>query len=339
ETRDPRPETRPLGLIVNPASGKDIRRLVAHASVFDNREKGNILRRVILGAVAAGATSFLYVADAHGVTEGALDGLKVEARFEPVQIPHTDSALDTIHAAERLREAGCGVVVTLGGDGTNRAVALGWQDAPLVPISTGTNNVFPQMIEGTVAGAAAGLVATGTVRLEDVATQAKTIQVQIEGERDDLALIDAALLEGAFAGSRAIWDSTALRLVVLARAEPAAVGLSAVGGLLDPVGAGDDCGLCLTFGGRERLVRAPLAPGLYQDLPIRTARRLALSEVCTVEGPGILAFDGERERRLRPGQRAVLTVRRDGPRVVNVERALAEAAWLGVFQKDRPGDR
>ena len=30
---------RPVGIIANPASGKDIRRLVAHGSVFSNLEK------------------------------------------------------------------------------------------------------------------------------------------------------------------------------------------------------------------------------------------------------------------------------------------------------------
>jgi len=35
-----------IGIIANPASGKDIRRLVAHASVFDNREKAHIVRRL-----------------------------------------------------------------------------------------------------------------------------------------------------------------------------------------------------------------------------------------------------------------------------------------------------
>ena len=31
-----------VGIIANPASGKDIRRLVAHGTVFDNDEKVNI---------------------------------------------------------------------------------------------------------------------------------------------------------------------------------------------------------------------------------------------------------------------------------------------------------
>jgi predicted polyphosphate/ATP-dependent NAD kinase len=33
-----------VGIIANPASGRDIRRLVAHGSVFDNNEKVNIVR-------------------------------------------------------------------------------------------------------------------------------------------------------------------------------------------------------------------------------------------------------------------------------------------------------
>ncbi len=36
-----------IGIIANPASGKDIRRLVAQGSVFDTSEKINILRRVL----------------------------------------------------------------------------------------------------------------------------------------------------------------------------------------------------------------------------------------------------------------------------------------------------
>jgi predicted polyphosphate/ATP-dependent NAD kinase len=35
------------GIIANPAAGKDIRRLVAHGSTFDNNEKVNIVHRVL----------------------------------------------------------------------------------------------------------------------------------------------------------------------------------------------------------------------------------------------------------------------------------------------------
>src|SRR3990172_2349671 len=122
----------PAGIIVNPASGKDIRRLVSHASVFDNQEKRSIVRRAILGAIAAGASDFVFLPDRHAIVEAAIDDLDVDATFTTVETPGTSSALDTVRAAAQMCEAGCDVVITLGGDGTNRAVVLGWREAPLV---------------------------------------------------------------------------------------------------------------------------------------------------------------------------------------------------------------
>ena len=52
-------------------------------------------------------------------------------------------------------------IVVLGGDGTHRVVAEARGDVPLCALSTGTNNVFPELREATVAGLATGLVATG----------------------------------------------------------------------------------------------------------------------------------------------------------------------------------
>ena len=43
-----------VGIIANPASGKDIRRLVAYGSVFDNQEKVRMVRRILLGLDAVG---------------------------------------------------------------------------------------------------------------------------------------------------------------------------------------------------------------------------------------------------------------------------------------------
>src|ERR1051326_7917185 len=61
-----------VGIIANPAAGKDIRRLVAHASTFDNLEKVNIVRRVLLGLQGAGVTDVLYIPDAFGISARAL---------------------------------------------------------------------------------------------------------------------------------------------------------------------------------------------------------------------------------------------------------------------------
>ena len=96
--------------------------------------------------------------DSHGIAESALSEFGIGGMQLRQSSRHsTASTLDTIRGARALAAANCVVVLTLGGDGTNRAFALGWRDAPLLPISTGTNNVFPRFVEATVAGAAAGL--------------------------------------------------------------------------------------------------------------------------------------------------------------------------------------
>lgn len=328
-----------LGLLVNPASGKDVRRLVASASAFDNREKQSILRRVILGALAAGVERFVYLPDGRGITTAAIEGIRTGASFEAVETPCTDSALDTTRAASRMRVAGVGCVVTLGGDGTNRAFALGWPDPPLVAISTGTNNVFPRMLEGSVAGTAAGLVASGRVPVDAVSMQAKVIHLSFDDGPDDLALIDAVLLDEAFTGARAVWNLATVRAVLLARAEPAVVGMSAIGGLLSPLPDSEDAGLALEMGSSGETVIAPIAPGLHEPVSVSRHWRVNPGEPVQFAGPGIVALDGERERRLRQGQHACLTLRRDGPRVVDVGTTMMLAATQGLMlQKKEMSD-
>lgn len=324
----------PIGIVANPASGKDIRRLVAQASVFGNQEKRSIVRRVILGAVAAGADRFVYLADSHGIVSSAIADLGLAASFEALPTPHTGTALDTTCAAKRMREKGCSIVITLGGDGTNRAFARGWLDVPVLPMSTGTNNVFPEMREATAAGAAAGLVAAGAIQMAEASSRAKVVHVSIDGESEDLALIDAVLIDEPFVGSRAIWQADRIRTIVLTRAEPAAVGMSGVGGLLRPLSACEDTALVITTGAGGRILRAPIAPGLYADVGIRSIRELGMNEVVVIDTPGVLAFDGERERPLRAGQTASLVVRRDGPQVLDVAAAMRLAALRSIFVRD-----
>jgi hypothetical protein len=326
-----------IGIAANPASGKDVRRLVARASVFDNQEKCAIVRRAVVGALGAGASRFTYAPDTHQITASALAEFGSDVDAHAVDTPRTGSALDTVRAAIALREAGCAIVITLGGDGTNRAFAKGWRDAPLIAISTGTNNVFPQLIEATIAGAAAGLIAIGSVAIAECARRSKTIHVAIDDEDDDLALIDVVLTAERFVGARALLESDALRLAFLTRADPAAVGMTAIGGLLLPTPADVPAGVVVELGTGNRRLRAPIAPGLYRSVQVGDARRVAPGETLSVRGPGVLAFDGERERVLKPGQCARLTLMTDGPWVVDVAKTMRIAACRGAFL-ERDGD-
>ena len=52
-----------VGIIANAYSGKDIRRLVAPASVFNDQEKINILKRLLLALNALGVEQVLMMPD------------------------------------------------------------------------------------------------------------------------------------------------------------------------------------------------------------------------------------------------------------------------------------
>jgi predicted polyphosphate/ATP-dependent NAD kinase len=306
---------------------------VARASVFDNQEKQAIVRRLLVGIIAAGADEIAFLDDGHGIVRTALEDVKAPLKSNAVAVTETANALDTISAARALKEVGCDVVVTLGGDGTNRAFALGWRDAPMIPMSTGTNNVFPILVEATIAGAAAGLIASGKIPIAAVAAQHKVIQVAIEGEREDVALIDAVVSNERFVGARALLAPEQLTMALLTRADPAAVGMTAIGGLLAPLGDKEEFGMLLELGGDNGGVNAPIAPGYYRDVMVKSHRLVNFVEEVTVSGPGVLAFDGERERVLKPGQQATLSLSRSGPWVVDVEKTLHLAAEKGCFTR------
>ena len=324
---------RPLGLVINPASGRDTRRLFARAGTSSPNDKRNQVERILVGAAAAGAQQALLVRDPFRIADAAVAALGVDLEITLHDIGASAHPRDTAAAVAWMRESDCGALVVLGGDGTSRLVAKAWPDAPMLPLSTGTNNVFPWMVEATVAGAAAGAVAGGGVPLDAGAQRAKVVRVEIEDEPDDLALIDAVHMVGDSTGNLLPFEPALMRTLLLARAEPAAVGLSPIGGLLEPCARADDFGVAVDIvpEGEARSLLAPISPGLYRRVPVAGARRVALGERVEVVGPGLLAFDGDRERALAPGQRAWLRIEREGPYVIDPGQTLREAATRGVY--------
>jgi hypothetical protein len=319
-----------VAVIANPVSGRDVRRLLANAARSSIQDKVTIVRRVAIGAVAAGATRLVFLPDPHSIAKKAMSTMQLDVEVVELAVPRTHDERETVAAAAALRDMGVGAVVVLGGDGTNRVVAKGWADAPIVPLSTGTNNVFPAHIEPTIGGAAAGLVASGAIGLDVAARRAKVVHVEIEGEEPDFALVDAVLTADAVVGDRTPFDASKLRAAVLAIADPAAVGISPIGGLLEPCRREDDAAVSVRFG-EGRALTVPISPGLYTRVGIVSCERIALGHAEAVRGPGILAFDGDRRRVVRDGQTVRLRVERDGPWVIDVPGTMAAAAARGVY--------
>ncbi len=333
-----------IGVVVNPRAGRDIRRLVGLASVHNNHEKVATIRRVLAGAAAAGVDTAVIVPDDSGIAGTAAgrvpDGLTV--RWTPTE--PRGSAADSTAGAAAAVEAGVGAIVSLGGDGTQRAVAAGCGDTPIVAVSTGTNNVIPTLVDGTIAGLAAGLLATGAVPVTAVTHRAKRVELEV-GETADFALVDAAVCRDPFVGGRAIWRTDQARVLILARADPWAVGLSSIGGRISPVSADCDAGLYLELGAGPaasvdgRAVLAAVAPGRVIPVPIGAWRRLALDEEVTVAvGAETVALDGERELAVAPGPAGEATlrarVRRAGPLLVDIPAVLA--AWAPRAMPQHP---
>ncbi len=315
-----------VGIIANPASGKDIRRLVAFGSVFDNQEKVRIVRRVLLGLAAVEVSQICYMPDYFGIVERALARVKVPAQASALQFKIQNSPEDSIRAAQIMAQMGATCIVTLGGDGTNRAVVKGTASVPILPISTGTNNVFPAMVEGTIAGLAAGLVARKLVALSESACTHTRLDVVVDGQPVDLALVDAVVYDDVFIGSRAVWDMSKVRTIFLNRAQPDNIGLSSIGGQVHPVSPDEPAGLCLDLGDCGRPVIAAVAPGMVRKVYLQNQQVMSMDEEIAIGlTPSVLALDGEREIEIRKGQRAAVRLCRKGPMVVDVARTMNAA--------------
>ncbi len=310
--------------------------MVAFGSVFDNHEKVNIVRRVLLGLESMGVKDVFFMPDPFRIGPRALEDLDVSLNVSFLKIPMEGTQEDSTRAAELLHEMRAGCIVTLGGDGTNRAVAKTCGDTPLLPISTGTNNVFPFMVEGTMAGMAAAVSAMGRFPLKSITRQAPVLHILKNQNPVDIALVDVVVSKAGFLASRAVWDETTLLEIFLTRAEPGNIGFSSIGGHLCAQEPGNGRGVHITIGEGNSLVRAPIAPGLVRDVPVASHRLFEPGmEIGVSFGPAVLALDGEREHLIKQKGEWSIRLSLEGPLVVDIPNALKMASQDCLFIKSQ----
>jgi hypothetical protein len=241
-----------------------------------------------------------------------------------------------------MAAAGAKVIVCLGGDGTARTAAAACGDVPLLPLSTGTNNAFPQLREATVAGLAAGLVAVGGIP-EDAAVRRAGALAVATAARRELALVDVCASSSRHIGSRALWDPRGLIELYCTFAEPDAIGLSSIPGQLCPSPREHPAGVGLRLAPPDRaryVVHAPIAPGLVVPVGVSRWWPVQPGDTFTVAAAGaVIAVDGEREIELARGETASVTLLTHGPRCIDVRAAMAEAARRGLLRRERPAGR
>lgn len=327
-----------VGIIANPLSGRDVRRLVTKASVFQNAEKSNMVLRMLGVLGKMGVDEVFMLPDVSGIASRVIHSLRHARAAETASLPRvtflempiTDSAADSLKATELMKERGVSVIIVMGGDGTHRVVAGASGDTPLLTLSTGTNNVFPEIREATITGLAAGLIASGKVHIKDVASRNKVVRCEVNGRRTDLALVDLAVSTECWIGARALWEATCLRELFVAFAEPDAIGLSSIAALVHPVPRCDPYGVRLLIappGEGIVTVQAPIAPGVLVPVSVAEICEIRPKELFRVDTPrGTIALDGEREIEFSESDSVRVWLEMDGPLTVNVNKVMQKAA-------------
>lgn len=333
-----------IGIIANPSSGKDIRRLVAQGTVFDNMEKVNIVQRILSVIYSSGIKEVYIMPDAFQIGEKAAlklkRSMKIDIKVKFLDIEFCNDQNDSTQAAELLNKMDASCIITLGGDGTNRAVAKTCGDVPLIPISTGTNNVFPEMVEGTMAGMAAVVAEKDKKNHYLIKNRRKKLNIYKNNELVDIALIDAAVTNDLFIGARALYDPKALYELVVTVSKPDCLGMSAIAGSVYPVEETDPHGLYLKMGeggGLETWV--PMAPGMMKLIKFSEYKKINTKDHIIIESEeGMVALDGEREVPFNEKDRIRIQLSHDGPYVIDINGSLRSASKGGFFiEKDGHG--
>lgn len=319
-----------IGLIMNTMAGRDIRRLVAAASLQSSPEKMMATRRILTGIGAVEGSEVYMIDDFEGFGRyvaselSSLVSIKLLAyRKEP------SYGVMTTDWIRRLEEEDVALTVVVGGDGTQRNAAQASPQRPILPIAGGTNNVACWTGDQTAAGYAAALYAKRGDDPAQVGLQSKLIRVRSEAGHEEIALIDVALVYQQYTGALAVWHAHDVFAMVLAVADPTRPGLSNVGGFVHPVFPDQDCGLYMTMDeapdGELSNVAAVLAPGLMASFSVKSSRLLDLDETIEIRMPegGSVALDGERTFVIRPEELLYLTLSRTGPYMLDPAKILS----------------
>ena len=329
-----------IGIACNPQSGKDIRRLLTAATTIDDMEKLNILERILLSAAAVGDQKVYLMPDRLGYGRLLLQKRQSPgypgdlSQLEVYDMDRTETQSDTIFFASEMERIGADVLIVMGGDGTSRAAAKGTRSVPMISMSTGTNNVYPELMEGTVAGIAAAVLASHMVPAAECASPAKCIEIWKNGVPVDIALIDLVFCRNPFVGSKAIWNYEEIDQVVVTQCSMASIGFSSLVGAAIRVDRWENCGATAEFTNGKPNTLAPVGAGTVRGVCVQNVRRLALEEPVTriMDYQGTLALDGEREIFFQPGDNITCKVTRNGPLRVNTDVAIEAARLRGCFQ-------
>ena len=323
-----------VGIIANPLSGKDIRRLVSKSRLIPNQEKINIITRILSGLESTGVKDVLFMPDRSNISKTATENHNGNINSHFLEMSIFDNQIDTTTAVSKMIEQNVKAIIVLGGDGTSRAAVKAIDSTPIMPISTGTNNVFPYLIEGTLAGIATGCVAVDYPSSINFAPQHKILEVDLNSTKKDIALVDIAISYQTFVGARAIWDINSVSELFLTFANPASIGLSSIGGMLHPILRTESQGMRIELESKNPnlFVKAPVTPGEIFNVGVSTHEIMIPDKKYRVPSKSCtIALDGERTIPVNELDQIEISLRLNGPNVINPFKTLQEYSKSGHF--------
>jgi len=324
-----------IGIIVNPYSGKDLRRITSQANNVSNSEKVIKVVRMINSMITFGVEKVYLMPDNYMLNANIASiirkdksiGLEVEILdFEP-----TDRPDDTIKAVEMMKNLNIACLIVIGGDGTCRLVAETNIDVPIIPVSTGTNNVYPQFWEGTTVGIAASYIALN--KHNCCFPKSKRIEIFMNGEFCNIALVDAVITDIPYVGSKVVSETCNIKEILVSMCSSSSVGFSAIVGTLIDCSEDDDFGYRIKVADCGTSVLAPVSPGKIDKISYTDLNKMDINAeyVCTVNYDGTIALDGERTICFRCGDELKFRITRNGPYKVDVKNLLSEAVENKFF--------
>jgi hypothetical protein len=143
-----------------------------------------------------------------------------------------------------------------------------------------------------------------------------------------------------FVGAKALWRPEAITDVVVAFADPGAVGLAGVAGHLQILGRHEPGALRLRLAPpheAKHVVTAALAPGLVVTLGIDDFAVVPPDEeIEYTPGHGSVALDGEREIEVHADQTVRVRLSPKLLRTIDIAAVMHEAATCGLLSRGTP---
>ncbi len=317
-----------VGIVANPQSGKDMRRIVSDALTFNNFEKLNIIKRILRTALNFTEIEFIFMPDYFGFGRYAKEEFGNKVNVLPF-VPEGEN--DTEKSTEIMRQSGVCCIIVLGGDGTNRLVAKRAENVPIIPISTGTNNAFPKFYEGTTIGLALAAVKKYGEIEERFLDKQKKLEILKNGKVEDIALVDITITNENFMGARAITDVRKIRELFVSYAEPGVIGISSVFAYYMPIKRNSSLWGKCKIGEHGFSLKAPVMPGYANIVKIENMEILTQKDRVYIESyPSVAALDGERTVYIENGNFSIC-MNPNGPYILNIQKILDEIPLKKFF--------